>query len=73
MLIAGNIDGRKKNPAIFSIEAWPQSPHAQAKVHSADYPSLQIIAKEFLAKTKMFGTSRKKRLRRPCRTEFFLA
>jgi glucokinase len=53
MLIAGDIGGTKTDLAIFSIEAGPQSPLARTKVHSADYPSLQIIVKEFLAKAKM--------------------
>src|SRR5713226_4132143 len=52
MLIAGDIGGTKTDLAIFSSEAGPHAPLAQAKVHSADYPSLQAIVKEFLAKTK---------------------
>ena len=52
MLLAGDIGGTKTDLAIFSIEAGPHSPVAETKVHSADYPSLQAIAKEFLAKTK---------------------
>src|SRR5215467_12921712 len=52
MLIAGDIGGTKTDLAIFSSEAGPLSPLAQARVHSADYPSLQAIVKEFLAKTK---------------------
>ena len=50
MLIAGDIGGTKTELAIFSNEGGPHSPFAQAKVHSADYPSLQVIVKEFLAK-----------------------
>jgi len=52
MLIAGDIGGTKTDLAIFSSEAGPLSPLAQARVHSADYPSLQAIVKEFLTKTK---------------------
>src|SRR5258705_7035215 len=52
MLIAGDIGGTKTDLAIFSSESGPHSPLAQAKVHSADYPSLQAIVKEFLAKAK---------------------
>lgn len=52
MLIAGDIGGTKTDLAIFSTEAGPHAPLAEAKVHSADYPSLQAIVKEFLAKTK---------------------
>jgi glucokinase len=49
MLIAGDIGGTKTALAIFSSEAGPLVPLAQTKVHSADYPSLQVIVKEFLA------------------------
>jgi len=52
MLIAGDIGGTKTDLAIFSSEAGSHAPLAQAKVHSADYPSLQAIVKEFLANTK---------------------
>jgi glucokinase len=52
MLIAGDIGGTKTDLAIFSSEAGPHTALAEAKVHSADYPSLQAIVKQFLAKTK---------------------
>ena len=52
MLIAGDIGGTKTDLAIFSSETGPHSPIAEAKVHSADYPSLQAIMKEFLAKNQ---------------------
>ena len=52
MLIAGDIGGTKTDLAIFSSETGPYSPLAETKVHSADYPSLQSIVKEFLAKAK---------------------
>ena len=50
MLIAGDIGGTKTELAIFSNEGGPHSPLVQVKVHSADYPSLEVIVKEFLAK-----------------------
>src|SRR5271157_5371697 len=50
MLIAGDIGGTKTDLAIFSNEAGPHSPLAQTRVHSADYPSLQAMVKEFLQK-----------------------
>jgi glucokinase len=50
MLIAGDIGGTKTELAIFSNEGGPHSSLAQVKVHSADYPSLEAIVKEFLAK-----------------------
>jgi glucokinase len=52
MLIAGDIGGTKTALGIFSTEAGPHTPLAQTQVHSADYPSLQLIVKEFLATTK---------------------
>jgi glucokinase len=52
MLVAGDIGGTKTDLAIFSSEDGPHAPLLQARVHSADYPSLQAIVKEFLAKTK---------------------
>jgi glucokinase len=50
MLIAGDTGGTKTELAIFSNEGGPHSPLAQVKVHSADYPSLEAIVKEFLSK-----------------------
>jgi glucokinase len=51
MLIAGDIGGTKTDLAIFSSEAGPHAPLMEGKVRSADYPSLQAIVKEFLAKS----------------------
>lgn len=50
ILIAGDVGGTKTDLAIFSSEAGPHSPLAQAQVLSADYPDLQKIVTEFLAK-----------------------
>src|SRR5260370_34137708 len=50
MLIAGDTGGTKTELAIFSNEGGPHSPLAQVKVHSADYPRLEAIVKEFLTK-----------------------
>jgi glucokinase len=50
MLIAGDIGGTKTALALFSKEAGPHSPAAEAQFHSAEYPSLQVIVQEFLAK-----------------------
>jgi glucokinase len=52
MLIAGDIGGTKTELAIFSSQAGPHSPLAQTRFRSADYPSLQVIVKEFLAKVE---------------------
>ncbi len=53
MLLAGDIGGTKTDLAVFSREAGPHVPLAQEEVHSADYPSLQALAAEFLNKVKM--------------------
>jgi glucokinase len=53
MLLAGDIGGTKTDLGIFSNEAGPHAPLFQAEVHSADYPSLQALAQEFLAKANM--------------------
>ena len=52
MLIAGDIGGTKTDLAIYSVEAGPHAPLAQAQFHSADYPSLQAMVLEFLAQVK---------------------
>ena len=51
MLLAGDIGGTKTAVGVFSEAQGPHTPLAEAEVHSADYPSLEAIAKEFLAKT----------------------
>lgn len=53
MLLAGDIGGTKTDLAVYSYEAGPHSPIIQAEVHSADYPSLQVLVMEFLKKAKM--------------------
>jgi glucokinase len=53
MLIAGDIGGTKTDLAIYSRESGPYTPLAQTEVHSADYPSLQAMVKEFLAQVNM--------------------
>jgi glucokinase len=53
MLIAGDIGGTKTDLAIYSTEAGPHAPLAETQVHSADYPSLQAMVREFLGKMKM--------------------
>ena len=53
MLLAGDIGGTKTDLAIFSNEAGPHAPLVQTEVHSADYPSLQALANEFLTKAAL--------------------
>jgi glucokinase len=51
MLLAGDIGGTKTAVGVFSLEKGSHTPLAESEVHSADYPSLEAIASEFLAKT----------------------
>lgn len=51
MLLAGDIGGTKTAVGIFSNDAGPYAPLALDVFHSADYPSLESIAREFLDKT----------------------
>src|ERR1700758_2791577 len=53
MLIAGDIGGTKTDLAIYSQESGPHTPLAQTQVHSADYPTLQAMVREFLVKVNM--------------------
>lgn len=53
MLLVGDIGGTKTDLAIFSDDAAPQTPLVQSEARSADYPSLQALVKEFLAKVNM--------------------
>src|SRR5262245_47500424 len=52
VLIAGDIGGTKTDLAIFSSEGGLLVPLAHTKVLSSDYPSLQVIVKEFLEKAR---------------------
>ncbi len=53
MLIAGDVGGTKTDLAIYSPGGGPHAPLAQTQFHSADYPSLQAMVAEFLARVKM--------------------
>lgn len=49
MLLAGDIGGTKTDVAVFTAEGGPRAPVAQKRFPSQDYPSLEAIAREFLA------------------------
>lgn len=53
MLLAGDIGGTKTELAVFSPEAGPRTPLAQARYPSARYPSLEALVREFLASTTL--------------------
>ena len=48
-ILAGDIGGTKTNLAIYSSEAGPRAPLAEATFPSGEYPSLETLAREFLA------------------------
>jgi len=50
MLLAGDVGGTKTNLALYSTGSG-LAPQAEATFKSADYPSLEAVAKEFLADT----------------------
>jgi len=52
-LLAGDIGATKANLAIFSPEAGPRSPLAEATFPSLDYPSLEALAQEFLGQVRL--------------------
>ena len=49
LLIAGDVGGTKTDLAVYSARSGLRHPLAQAKFHSADFPSLQAMVTEFLA------------------------
>jgi len=53
VLLAGDIGGTKTNLAIFSPEAGPRAPLAEATFPSAGYPSLEALVQEFLAQVNL--------------------
>jgi len=53
MLIAGDVGGTKTDLAVYSSPGGPHAPLAETEVKSADYPSLQAMVKEFLAKVNL--------------------
>lgn len=53
MLLAGDIGGTKTSLAIFSAEAGPRTPLAEATFPSAQYPSLEAIVRQFLARVAL--------------------
>jgi glucokinase len=53
VLIAGDIGGTKTDLGIYSTEAGPHAPLVEKEVHSADYPSLEVLVGEFLAQVRL--------------------
>ena len=53
MLAVGDVGGTKTDLAIFSTEAGPRKPIAEATFHSAEYGSLELLVREFLDQAKL--------------------
>jgi glucokinase len=53
MILAGDIGGTKTNLIIFSSEAGPRNPLAEATLPSARYPSLEALVSEFLTRVNL--------------------
>ena len=53
MLLAGDIGGTKTALAVFSPEAGPRAPLAEVTFPSGRYPSLEALAREFLAQVNL--------------------
>jgi glucokinase len=52
MLLAGDIGGTKTLLALYEPATGARQPVAEAEFHSADYPGLDVMAREFLAREK---------------------
>ncbi len=50
MLLAGDIGGTKTLLALYTPATGARQPVAEAEFHSADYPGLDVMAREFLAR-----------------------
>ena len=53
MLLAGDIGGTKTALAVFSPEAGPRAPLAEATFPSGRYPSLEALVQEFLTQVNL--------------------
>lgn len=53
MLVIGDVGGTKTDLAVFSAEAGPRKPLAEATFHSAGYGSLELLVREFLDQVKL--------------------
>jgi glucokinase len=50
MLLAADVGGTKTDLGLYTLEGGPRAPVAEAKVRSADYPSLEALALDFVAR-----------------------
>jgi glucokinase len=53
MLLAGDIGGTKTNLAVFSSDAGPRAPLAEAMLPSGAYASLEALVSEFLSQNNL--------------------
>lgn len=52
IVLAGDIGGTKTNLALFTAESGLNAPLAETTFPSGDYPCLEVLVQEFLARTK---------------------
>ena len=52
IVLAGEIGGTKTNLALFTSEYGLKAPLAESTFPSGDYPCLEVLVQEFLARTK---------------------
>jgi glucokinase len=55
-LLAGDIGGTKTTLGVFSSQSGPRKPLSEATLASADYPSLEVLAAEFLGQAGLTVT-----------------
>jgi glucokinase len=48
VFLAGDVGGTKTDLAVFSPESGPRAPLVEATFHSANYPNLEAVVREFL-------------------------
>lgn len=53
MLLAGDIGGTKTVLALHSFESGPRNSVVQAEFHSADFPSLEVMVRQFLSEANL--------------------
>jgi glucokinase len=57
MLLAGDIGGTKTLLGLYKPESGARQPVAEAEFHSANYPGLEEIVREYLGQTNQTATS----------------
>src|SRR3954454_16942689 len=53
MLLAGDIGGTKTDLAVYAVERGPREPIVQKRYPSQGYPTLEAMAREFIAEVRL--------------------